>query len=377
MTDFDSLVAEAAKLAREVRRVKSGGEARFEVYTFAPPGASICSEKVRCALLAKNMNFVERQLDYFKGTNYDPAYVRLRSLAEGQLIGKLEWDGSSSAAKHGVDPLVVPTLVDLERKVVVVDSRSIVEYIDQEDNALCTKDALVREHVELVDEFPHLTLLYGGGGEGVDRRPWFLRTTMKPKRWGAVQLSNQARYKAKAPEDLKERYDRKMAKTRLAWEQNVRPDSNQRASQAARQALAKLDVDIPNFDHTKVTAADIGWFITLYRLQLFGNLDVLAAGLHNIRPYFLRLLNIEALRGGVIYPTQVPSPYVTKLLFDHVGFKYAAINCVGLAVASTHVALSVLADNVKGAPIGIKLAAAAGAVGLATAGFVTIRRSGG
>ena len=50
---------------------------RFESY-HAP--SSVCSEKVRCVLLYKGVDFVAYDVDLMSEENYEPEYVAMRNL---------------------------------------------------------------------------------------------------------------------------------------------------------------------------------------------------------------------------------------------------------------------------------------------------------
>ena len=109
--DFDSIVADARNCMKNKRVVGSDPRPRFE--SFHAP-SSICSEKVRCVLHFKGVDFVSHDVDLVVAENYQPEYVAMRSLGrEGRaLVGQHDWTGSTSGDSMGFDPLVVPTLVD-------------------------------------------------------------------------------------------------------------------------------------------------------------------------------------------------------------------------------------------------------------------------
>ena len=94
------------------------------------------------------------------------------------MVGQHDWTGSTSGEEMGFDPLVVPTLVDNLKKRVVAESKTIMNYLDQEIPTPplyptgCTE--LVEKHVKLVDDTPHAGLLYGGDPDR-DTRPAYLR----------------------------------------------------------------------------------------------------------------------------------------------------------------------------------------------------------
>ena len=129
--DFDSIVAAGRKCIKTRSVVGKNSNPRFE--SFHAP-ASICSEKVRCALFIKGIDFIAYDVDISTQENYQPAYVAMRNLGRGNqsLVGEHAWTGSTSAEEMGFGPLVVPTLVDNLKKKVIVDSKKILNYIDQE-----------------------------------------------------------------------------------------------------------------------------------------------------------------------------------------------------------------------------------------------------
>ena len=59
----------------------------------------------------------------------------------------------------GFDPLVVPTLVDNLKKKVIADSKTIMNYLEQEvpTPSLYPEDCIemVEKHVKIVDDTPH------------------------------------------------------------------------------------------------------------------------------------------------------------------------------------------------------------------------------
>ncbi|KAH8056684.1 hypothetical protein JL721_9967 [Aureococcus anophagefferens] len=73
--------------------------------------------EVRAAFFAKGLPFVARELDVPGGANFEPAYVRLRLLGVGLRTpyDAPGWDGCKW------DPFGVTTLVDREKRVVVVN----------------------------------------------------------------------------------------------------------------------------------------------------------------------------------------------------------------------------------------------------------------
>ena len=130
--DIDRLVAEtnAPLTDPEMNRIVGDSDARFELYHFA---LSLCSQKVRVCLGEKGASYlahdINLQLPLFG--NYDPAYVRLRLSANIDAKFATEYTGRTSVFSEGVDPAVVPTLVDYDTAEVVVDSLAICRHIDR------------------------------------------------------------------------------------------------------------------------------------------------------------------------------------------------------------------------------------------------------
>ena len=129
---------------------------RFDLFHFE---WSICSWKVRCVLAEKRVPWTSWQLTAPLHNNYHPAYVQLRSLGNpgGHLVGEV-FSGATAASSQGFDPLAVPTLLDRQKKKVVVDSKVICEYLERElpEPRLMPKeyDEVIAKHLSLVDETP-------------------------------------------------------------------------------------------------------------------------------------------------------------------------------------------------------------------------------
>ena len=142
----------------------SDGMPRFVLFHAAN---SICSQKVRCVLAHHHMAYSSHELNLFAGQTYLPAYVRLRMIGCASFGGALvsNHNGSTSASA-GCDGLVVPTLVDREVGEVIVDSKRICIYLDQQ---IAESEPLRQEHLamvidrelEIVDELPNYQLLMG------------------------------------------------------------------------------------------------------------------------------------------------------------------------------------------------------------------------
>ena len=129
--DFDQIVDACRKRIKSKRVIGQNPKPRFE--SFHAP-SSICSEKVRCVLIYKGLDFISYDVDLMSGENYHPEYVAMRNLGRNNrpLIGQHDWTGSTSANEMGFDPLVVPTLIDNLKKKVIADSKTIMDYLEQE-----------------------------------------------------------------------------------------------------------------------------------------------------------------------------------------------------------------------------------------------------
>ncbi|MEY2926563.1 MAG: hypothetical protein RL367_1040 [Pseudomonadota bacterium] len=128
---------------------------------------SICSHKVRCVLAQHATPYLSHQLNLFAGQTYLPAYVRLRMIGCASFGGALvsRHHGSTSASA-GCDGVVVPTLVDRQFGEVIVDSKRICLYLDQqiaETGRLRPAHlaAQIDRELAIVDELPNYQMLMG------------------------------------------------------------------------------------------------------------------------------------------------------------------------------------------------------------------------
>ncbi|MEM7281327.1 MAG: glutathione S-transferase N-terminal domain-containing protein, partial [Pseudomonadota bacterium] len=160
---------------------RDGESPRFEVY-FAP--FSVCSHKVRTVLLEKGIPFVAHRMnlgmrDDKASDSYSPAYVRMRLKGAPGAELVRGYTGQSSVASEGFDPCVVPTLFDHLHQRVVVDSARICDYLDRESDVgtPLVPDELasgIDAQISLIDQAPHVAVLYGVPPEGEDCRPGHL-----------------------------------------------------------------------------------------------------------------------------------------------------------------------------------------------------------
>lgn len=120
---------------------------RFEVFHGAN---SICSQKVRTVLAHHQIAYLSHPLSLYGGQTYIPNHVRLRMIGCDALGMPLmtTHEGSTSVTAGGCDPAVVPTLIDWETEKVIVDSKRICLYLDEQvplSQRLCP--AVSRERV--------------------------------------------------------------------------------------------------------------------------------------------------------------------------------------------------------------------------------------
>ena len=119
------------------------------------------------------MPYLSHDLNMFVGQTYLPGYVRLRRLGCEHHGGTLvsHHSGSTSAAAHGSDGAVVPTLVDWGTGEVVVDSHRICLHLDgqmaeAERLRPAPLAASIEEDLDLIDHMPNYQMLMGRTGSG-------------------------------------------------------------------------------------------------------------------------------------------------------------------------------------------------------------------
>jgi 2,5-dichlorohydroquinone reductive dechlorinase len=144
--------------------VASDGMPRFVLFHAAN---SICSQKVRCVLAHHRIPYMSHEVNLFAGQTYLPAYVRLRMIGCTSFGGALVSSHSgSTSASAGCDGVVVPTLVDREVGEVIVDSKQICIYLDQQfaDGKRLRQEHLataIDRELAIVDELPNYQMLMG------------------------------------------------------------------------------------------------------------------------------------------------------------------------------------------------------------------------
>lgn len=261
----------------EMNLLVGEGYSRFELYHFA---LSLCSQKVRVCLCEKNAVFTAHDINLQMPQlgNYDPAYVRLRLAANSQVEFATGYTGRSSVSSEGFDPAVVPTLVDREENVVVVDSVDICLHIDRmtdPSNSLVPADLasdILRE-LSIVDATPHVAVLYGAHPD-IDFRPARLRQNMPGIHDRKIEKIKAARDLVVDDETLKAAYDAKISKEEGA-KRHVATANRMRSSVEEMLSIVsdleqRLDGRNEWICGGQFTLADLFWAVSLFRMKWLG-----------------------------------------------------------------------------------------------------------
>ncbi len=332
---FDQLVTAANRVLAHPRRdaiiAADDGSAsvtpRFELYHSAP---SLCSFKVRTLLFERGIPFRSHDMNIMPSKNgipenYRPEYValRLRGAPNAKFVNG--YTGASSVATEGFDPCVVPTLVDHERELVVVDSARICEHLDREwtQGEPLMPDGMaddISSQVALVDRAPHVAVLYGAHPDG-DNRPNGLRINIKDvhaKKIAAVEAMMET---ADNAEDLLAAYQAKVVKETSASKFVYDGECMRAAHRAMGEHVLALAAQLersagPWVFGGEFTLADIMWSNSLYRLKWLGlgSLWEESAALVRVGEYVRRAFARPSFRRAVInWPMAYsPSPHVPE-----------------------------------------------------------------
>jgi len=312
-----------------------GKPVRFELYH---AGMSVCSQKVRALLAEKDIAYASHELSILnsKGIyteemtpaeNYSPNYVRLRLQGGKQLGVNLVsgLTGRSSVETEGFDACVVPTLVDLERNKVIVDSKKICEYLDQQAptaiQLIPDEPALheaVMEQVSIVDTTPQPGLLYGFHPDD-DQRPEFIKKAMVDVYDLKLEALEGLIAANSGDTELVEAYRSKIAKESGGNSMAHDADTQRAIRAEAQQIINGLDSQLeahanPWVCGSNFTLADLTWAINLYRMQWLG-LASLWQDLPRVNDYAHRLYQRPSIWNAVIkFPSPMPeSPHTSDL----------------------------------------------------------------
>ena len=312
----------------ERNRTVGAGPVRFELYHFA---LSLCSQKVRAVLAEKGAGYAAHDINLSLPhlANYDPAYVRLRILGgQGQrLVGG--YTGRSSTETEGLDPAVVPTLVDFEERRVYVDSLRICRHVDAVvDNGTDLVPASIGAEVErelaIVDGMPHVAILYGAHPD-VDFRPERLRQALAGVHDRKIAKIEQARSAAADDPALGKAFDAKLRKERAGKAFVGSPDRMRRALTEMLDTVAALERRLQDGREwicgATLTMADVFWAVSLFRLKWIGLSFAWEGGhrLHEtpnprVQAYGRRLFERPTFREAVIDWPLTPR---TEFVQDH------------------------------------------------------------
>jgi glutathione S-transferase len=313
-----------------------GKAPRFELYH---AGLSICSQKVRAVLAEKHAPYNSHEMvilnsrgiysdELTPAENYSPHYVRLRLYGGKELeVGLAKGHrGVSSVETEGFDACVVPTLVDHENSRVIVDSKRICEYLDQElpepvrlipenpDSA----DAVLRQ-VSIVDQTPLPALLYGFHPDD-DQRPDFIKAKMGDVYDLKVEALEQLIVANCDDPEVVEAYRAKISKEQGGKKLQYDAKFQNSVRTQTQDIIKALDEQLSSQGGPWVcgkdfSMADLTWGISLYRMHWQG-LAPLWKDLPRVEEYTRRVYQRPSLWNAVIrFPSPMPeSPHTADVL---------------------------------------------------------------
>lgn len=340
--ELDALVGDVNQYLRNKRANRIVGSARsgkprFELYHGS---LSLCSHKVRTVLAEKGQTYISHALNIMPAgkavpQNYRPPYVRLRLKAAGQSGYATSYSGASAVRVEGVDPCVVPTLIDHEDRRVVIDSRQICEYIAE--NVASGTDLIpddlshaIALQTDLVDQAPHVALLYGSFPDD-DPRPKELASAMKGVHEKKIAALRTVLDHIGPNSDLRPAFESKITKELAAGAFVIEPEKMRDAHARGRAHVAALQQQLklsegPWIFGDRYTMADLLWTISLYRLTWLGFAKWWGADTDNDRvpDYYARAVRRPAFRSAVAdwKYAHGPSPHVEELSHPSVKPKF-------------------------------------------------------
>jgi 2,5-dichlorohydroquinone reductive dechlorinase len=308
-----------------------GGRPRFELYHF---NLSLCSYKVRTTLDEKQAAYVAHDVVIFppETQNYYPEYVRLRlkggeSLADNFVHG---YTGRSSTETEGFDPCVVPTLVDHEAGRVLVNSKQICRYLDSAIDGGTQlipddlEDEVIRQ-VDIVDQTPHVAVLYGVH-PGKDARPAAVRRNMAGVH--DAKIAQLRKNMALVGDDplMVTAYEHKIVKETAA-KAFVHTEKDMAAAvQEFKDIIARLEKDLQRSGKEwllgdRFTLADVFWAVSLFRIHWLGLGYIVRSGdtehYPGVDAYYERLMKRPSFERAVItWPLHPPSEYLPQFYPD-------------------------------------------------------------
>ncbi|MEM1261709.1 MAG: glutathione S-transferase family protein [Pseudomonadota bacterium] len=338
-SDFKSIVSAANRQLGSNGRHRTIGAAqqanvRFELYHSGP---SLCSHKVRTVMAEKEIPYRSHDLNIMPDRkaipeNYRPSYVRMRLLGNENADFANGYTGESSVTNQGLDPCVVPTLVDHEQERVVVDSTRICEYLEAavDTGTRLIPDGLhdaIVEQDAIVDRAPHVAILYGAHPDE-DQRPAGLAANLQGVQQRKIRALNAMLDQLDSDDPLTEAYAAKISKE-LGSERFVHDADSMRVAYAAMAAHADaLEQQLATHSGDWVfgdafTLADVMWTVSLYRLYWLGLGDTLTieSGRPRVADYIERAFKRPSFVFAVVdWPFGYsPSPHVPAM--NTAGFK--------------------------------------------------------
>lgn len=309
-------------------RTIGDGPPRFELYHFA---LSVCSQKVRTCLAEKNASYFAHDINIQPG-NYHPDYIRLRLLGRAGRDLARGYTGRSSVESEGFDPAVVPTLLDLEQALVLVDSVNICAHID----AVCAGGArlipdtlrqAINAEIAIVDATPHVAILYGAHPDG-DFRPERIRSVMPGVHDRKIAKLQRALEQAGGDPEIEAAIDAKISKESAGKDYVATPEAMRASVRDIVNTVAALNDRLDDGRRwvcgDAFTMADVQWAVSLFRLKWIGMAFCWTGG-HglntdpqpSVERYASRLFDRPSFREAVIHWPGVPtSEYVREYYPD-------------------------------------------------------------
>lgn len=288
---LNEMAAAARACVKDPARITLVGGAinpRFELFHAA---SSLCSQKVRTVMHEKGLAYRSNEMlilgsmgpaGLVPAEHYDPAYIRLRLLANRTEHRRFVsgYSGRTSVETEGFDPCVVPLLVDYEEGKVIADSKRICCYLDgvsRKPIQLLPDDPLARaevlHQVDIVDRIPNGALLYGFHPDG-DRRPDILKAAMETVYEYKIMALERLRADHADDPELYAAYTAKIVKE--SGGQALRRDAafQRAAREAVRALLVDLERDLaqssPYLFGAAFSLADVLWGVNLTRMTYLG-----------------------------------------------------------------------------------------------------------
>jgi 2,5-dichlorohydroquinone reductive dechlorinase len=296
--------------AGEPKGARSGETPRYELFHAAN---SICSQKVRVVLAYHAMPYVSHGLNLAIGQTYLPGYVRLRMLGCEHYGGALvsHHTGSTSAASHGCDGAVVPTLVDWGTGEVIVDSHRICLHLDSQVPAEdrlrpAPLAASIDDDLVVIDNMANYQMLMGRTVTSAG--PSTATLTDVGGAFSRRKVAWCTKYLEEYGDDpvLAAAYTAKRAKELSAADELFSLQAMQTAYDRAEAGLVTLERKLEGrgtrwLYHDRLTLADLFWGLQLSRMKNVGVARFWTAGrLPEVERFSDATEEIPAIRTAVI-----------------------------------------------------------------------------